>query len=279
MPMRLNKIILYILIFNSLILSCTDRKPPKPNWSRGGSCVSLVPSVTEIIYALGAEGLLKGNTNQCDYPLAARKVYKVGDFQGPDLERIMAVKPSVVFATLPLHIKLIERLREFNVRVYVSDPKTIDDVFSEIESVGTILGVGFKARQMADSLRRCLGLLPIFTDTPRVYIEIASAPLMSAGRMSFINDLIRLAGGRNIFEDIEQSYPVVNPEDVVKRDPDVILVMHSGTTKEEVKQRVGWTMITAVRKSRVYDHLDESLFFRPGPRVIDAIFILGRLLH
>ncbi|MGC8797234.1 MAG: cobalamin-binding protein [candidate division WOR-3 bacterium] len=274
-----DKIILHLAIMTLVTTSCGSKKPLEQRLDRGLSCVSLVPSITEIIYALDGGGLLKGNTNQCDYPAAARQVYKVGDFQAPDLERIIAVKPAVVFATLPVHARLIERLREMKVRVYVSEPKSIADVFAEIESVGAILGMELKARWLADSLRQCLSMLPNFTDTPRVYIEIASAPLMSVGRRTFLNDLIKLAGGKNIFEFIEQPYPVVAPEDVARKDPEVILIMHPGTSRIEVQQRVGWQTISAIRSGRVYDGLDESLFFRPGPRVIEAVFLLARLLH
>jgi iron complex transport system substrate-binding protein len=277
--MKHHRLIIFLAVLNLTIISCGRKRPVENTFSGTVRCVSLVPSITEIIYALDAGDLLKGNTNQCDYPVAARRVYKVGDFQAPELERIMVVKPTVVFATLPVHARLIERLREMGVRVYISDPKSIGDVFAEVESVGSILGMKLKAQQLADSLRRCLSRLPPFSDTPRVYIEIASAPLMSIGRQTFINDLIKLAGGRNIFDDVGQPYPVINPEDVAKKDPEVILIMHPGISRNEVGQRVGWAKISAIQSGRVYDDLDENLFFRPGPRVIEAVFLLARRLH
>jgi iron complex transport system substrate-binding protein len=165
------------------------------------------------------------------------------------------------------------------VRVYISEPQSVDDVFAEIESVGMILGVQPRARQLADSLRRVLQQMPVFGDTPRVYVEIAGAPLMSVGQSSFINDLIRRAGGRNIFDDRKRAYPVVESEEVVARNPDVILILHPGTSSAEVNQRIGWEQLSAVQSGRVYDRLDENLFLRPGPRVTEAILVLIRLLH
>ncbi|MGQ9708039.1 MAG: ABC transporter substrate-binding protein [bacterium] len=247
--------------------------------SQKTSCVSLVPSITEIIYCLGAESLLKGNTNQCDYPPEAQLVYKVGDFQMPDLERIMALKPTLVFLTLPIHSRLIEKLQEIGVRVYVSEPKDVEGVFAEIESVGVLLSSPERAREVVDSLKERLALLPAFSDMPRVYVEISAAPLMSVGSGIFINDMIHRAGGRNLFEDMPIPYPVVNPEVVANRNPDVVLILYPVLDLDDVKARVGWSNISAVKNGRVYAHLDEDLFFRPGPRVAEGIYLLARLLH
>ncbi|MCX7732319.1 MAG: cobalamin-binding protein [candidate division WOR-3 bacterium] len=274
--LKVRKFYFLILILGNLF--CGARHPVH---SEAGAirCVSLVPSVTEIIYALGAESLLKGNTVQCDYPVAAHQIYKVGDFQLPELERIVALKPTIVFATVPVHARLIEKLRELDIQVYVSNPRTVEDVFAEIESVGEVLGVKLKAVQLAESLRRSLKAIPAFTDTPRVYIEIAAAPLMSVGNSTFINDIVRIAGGRNIFDDVAQPYPVIAPEDVVRRNPEVIIILHPQALRADVKERVGWGQVSAVRQDRVYDHLDEDIFFRPGPRVVQAIHLLAQLLH
>ncbi len=246
---------------------------------RGIRCVSLVPSVTEIVYTLGGEEFLVGNTNQCDFPPAARKVTKVGDFQSPDLERIMMLKPGIVFVTLPMHRQVIERLQELGIRVYISAPADMDDVFAEIESVGVILGKREQAIKLVQGLREQLAALPVFTDTPKVYLEISSAPLMTVGKDVFINDVIRRAGGRNVFEGVAVGYPVIDPELVVKANPDVVLILHPGVDEREVKGRIGWSVINAVRQDRIVLGLDEDLFFRPGPRVVDGVILLARLLH
>lgn len=242
-------------------------------------CVSLVPSITEIVYALKAEEQLLGTTNQCDFPRAANEKPKVGDFQSPDIERIIALKPDVVFATRPIHQRLIERLRELKLRVYVSVPANIEMVFAEIESVGAILGRIQEAKKLVADLQRRLDSLPDFTNRPKVYVEIALAPLMSVGSGVFINDIIRRAGGENIFEKLNVPYPVVDPEAVAEANPDIILVLHPLTSKDEVEKRVGWSNIRAVRSGRVFCNFDEDLFFRPGPRLVDGVMLLARLLH
>ncbi len=267
------------IIFIYCGVFCTREKPKNVTSQRMCRCVSLVPSVTEIIYAVGAGDLLVGNTNQCDFPAAARRTYKVGDFQMPDLERIVFLKPDVVFATLPVHQRLIERFRELGIRVFVSAPRNVDEVFAEIESVGVILDRAEQARALVADLRAHLDSLSEVASPLKVYVEISAAPLITVGRGVFINDVIRKAGGRNVFENINSPYPVIEPEMVVQADPDVILILHPGTMVSEVGERLGWSRISAVRAGRVYNNLNEDLLLRPGPRIVDGIRLLVQLFR
>ncbi len=254
---------------------CSRHQPTNP----GPRVVSLVPSVTEVVYALGVEKALVGNTNQCDFPEPARAGYKVGDFMTPDLERIIALKPTLVFLTLPIHQQLLVRLGELRIPTYVSRPTDIPAVFREIDSVGTLLGRPARAESLVASMRARLDALPAFADTPRLYVEISGTPLMTAGGGTFINELVARAGGRNVFESALQEYPVIDAEAVLKADPQVILLLHPDMCAQDVWQRVGWQRISAVMDGRVYDDLDEDLFFRPGPRIVEGVLLLARLLH
>ncbi|MBN2464270.1 cobalamin-binding protein, partial [candidate division WOR-3 bacterium] len=239
--------------------------------------VSLVPSVTEIIYAVGAGKELVGNTNQCSYPEAARSVYKVGDFMTPDLERIVALHPGIVFLTLPIHRQLLARLNEMKVPVYVSRPADVGAVLGEIDAVAQLLGREAAGESLAATLRRRLDSIPAFPDTPRVYAEISGTPLMTAGGGTFINELLARAGGRNVFANSVQEYPVVDPEAVVRADPQAIFLLHPDMSVKDVAGRVGWGEVSAVRNGRVFDKLDEDLFFRPGPRIVDGVVLLAKL--
>ncbi len=241
--------------------------------------VSLVPSATEVIYVLGADARLVGNTNQCDYPEAARGIYKVGDFVRPDIERIIALRPTLVLVTLPIHRQVAERLAELGIRTFVSRPADIEAVLVEIESIGALVGRQGQARELVARMRARLVAVPVPEKRPRVFVELSSAPLMTAGGTSFITDLIRRAGGQNIFADVVQEYPVIDPEAVVSRNPDVVLILHPGVTVADVGARVGWQRVEAVRSGRVYVGLNPDLFFRPGPRLVDGIELLQQLLH
>jgi iron complex transport system substrate-binding protein len=258
-----------------MVVGCGRRRSVET----GLRVVSLMPSVTEIAYAVGAGKVLVGNTNQCNFPEAAKSVYKVGDFMNPDLERIVALRPSLVFLTLPIHRQLLDKLNEMKVPVYVSRPADIEAVFREIDTVSQLLGLKAPGESLVAAMRRRLDSIPAFADTPRVYIEISGTPLMTAGGGTFINELLARAGGRNVFASSPQEYPVVDPEAVLKADPEVILLLHPDMNVGDVANRVGWGGIDAVKHSRIYDKLDEDLLFRPGPRIVDGVVLLANLLH
>jgi iron complex transport system substrate-binding protein len=245
---------------------------------KGMRVVSLVPSVTEIICAVGAGSVLVGNTNQDNYPEAAKSVYKVGDFMDPDMERILALKPTLVVVTLPIQEPVRARLEELRIPVYVSRPKDIEAVFTEIDSVGKLVGAGAKAQQLVAAMRAKLDSLPQVAGRPRVFIELSATPLMTCGAGTFVDALVTRAGGENVFGSLRQEYPVVDPEAVVKANPDVILLLHPDMKAADVAHRVGWQHVSAVIGGRIYDDLDEDLFFRPGPRMVDGITLLARLL-
>ena len=263
--MRPIRFVLTIVV--ALVAGCSER----PVAGTGLRVVSLVPSVTEIVYAVGAGNTLVGNTNQCDYPEAAGRVYKVGDFMSPDLERIVALRPGLVFITLPVHARLRDKLNELKIPVYLSRPADIEAVFQEIDTVARLLGRKASGESLVAALRQRLDSVPEFADTPRVYVEISGTPLMTAGGGTFINELLARAGGRNVLESSVQEYPVVDPE--------VILLLHPDMSASDVASRVGWGGISAVRQGRVYDQLDEDLLFRPGPRIVEGVAMLAKLLH
>jgi iron complex transport system substrate-binding protein len=270
--MTLTRFLLTIVL---LAAGCGQR----PSAGPGLRVVSLVPSVTEIVYAVGAGKTLVGNTNQCDYPVEARSVYKVGEFMSPDLERIVALRPGLVFLTLPMHGQLLEKLKEMKVPVYVSRPADVKAVFREIDTVAQLLGQKALGESLVAAMRRRLDSVPAFADTPRVYAEISGTPLMTAGGGTFINELLGRAGGSNVFESSVQEYPVVDPEAVLAADPEVILLLHPDMSARDVASRVGWGGISAVRHGRIYDKLDEDLLFRPGPRIVEGVVLLAKLLH
>lgn len=264
-----------LIVVVLLVAACQKQPAAQP----GLRVVSLVPSVTEIVYAVGAGKALVGNTNQCDFPEAAKSVYKVGDFMSPDLERIVALRPGLVFLTLPIHRQLLEKLNEMKIPVYVSRPADIRAVFREIDTVALLLGRAASGESLVAAMRQRLDSVPAFADTPRVYVEISGTPLMTAGGGTFINELLERAGGRNVFASSVQEYPVVDPEAVLAADPQVVLLLHPDMRAPDVARRIGWGGISAVRQGRVYDQLDEDLFFRPGPRIVEGVVLLAKLLH
>ncbi|UCG42867.1 MAG: cobalamin-binding protein [candidate division WOR-3 bacterium] len=246
--------------------------------SGGPRIVSLVPSATEVVYALGAGGQLVGNTTYCTYPERARSVYKVGDFVNPDIERIAVLRPDIVLLTLPTHRLVADRLAELGLRFHISQPRTIEETLGEIDSIGVLLGRRGRARSLTDSLRLELGQIPAAPDSPRVYVEISLSPLMSVGARTFMNELVEYAGGRNVYAFSGQQYPLVEAERVVRADPEVIIVLHPGASAQEIASRVGWSGISAVEGGRIYTDIDDDLVTRPGPRLVEAVKVLAERL-
>jgi iron complex transport system substrate-binding protein len=262
------------LLILSLALNCAQNMSKVPR-----RVVCLVPSITEIIFALGQADYLKGNTIYCDYPAAAKQIYKVGDFSNPSLEKIVGLKPEIVFATMPEQKIIIEQLKELGIKVFVSQPTTIDSLLKEIKAIGKILGVEHRGDSLATTMANELNqIIPKQSNIP-LYLEVSSTPLMTVGSGSFINDVIRRAGGKNIFDDLTQEYPVINQEEVIKRNPAVIFILHPLTKKEEVKNRIGWRNINAVINNRIYDDVNPDLIFRPGPRIIQGIKALTQRIE
>ena len=235
--------------------------------------VSLAPSLTEIVYALGRGDDLVGVTVFCNYPPAVAKKYRVGDFSNPSLERIAALKPDIVLVTLPEQNRIKSEIEKLKIKTYNSSPASIEAIFKDIKAIGDLLHVSFRADSLIDSLRKELARINQVSpkDSARVYLEVSSQPLVSIGGSSYINEMVMLAGGRNIFADLKMDYPVISQEELLRRSPDVIFILHEA----ELGQRLGWQKIKAVRTKRIYYDLDPDLIFRPGPRVFEGV----KLIH
>lgn len=242
--------------------------------------VSLVPSVTEVIFALGAQAKLVGVTTFCDYPPEAKLKPKVGDFSNPSLERISSLQPEVVFATTPEQNSTINSLENLGVKVFSIQPESVDGILRSIENTAKILSTRIAADSLVRRLRSQLEYVSTLVqdvEPKEVYVEIAENPLVTATDGSFVGELVTLAGGTSIAEGAKP-YVVMNPERVVGKDPAVIIIAHPASTPEQVKARIGWDSITAVRKNRVYT-VDANLVLRPGPRIVQAVLQLLEKIH
>jgi iron complex transport system substrate-binding protein len=247
--------VLSVALFISL--SCT-----KSAVQPGCRIVSLSPAMTETVFALGAGGLLVGVTTYCDYPAQALTKYKVGDFSNPSLERIVALKPSLVIVNLPEQNRIKRALEDMGIPVFVSAPSSLDEMYREMESLGVLTD----RKAQAESIHAAMSAVmrPKSALLKKVYVELSPRPLVTVGRRSFLNEMITLAGGTNIFSDIDKDYPVVSQEEIVRRDPDIVIVLHP----ENIRNRLGWSNVAAVASGRIYTGLDPDILLRPGPRLV-----------
>lgn len=235
--------------------------------------VSLMPSNTEILFALGAGESIAGDTKFCDYPEEAKKISKVGDFIHPDMERIVALKPDVVFAGHWPSSKTAARLRELGLKVVeIPLPATLEDIYGTIHQIAKEVGKEKEADALvADLQKRVQAIERQALERgyrPRIFIHI-DEPNWTVSKGSFISDAMERCGTVNIFRDLKMAGSQVSSESVIEKDPEVILL--SRKKKEEILRTPGWQAISAVKNRRLVDSLGANLISRPTPRLISAM--------
>jgi iron complex transport system substrate-binding protein len=244
--------------------------------------VSLAPANTEIAYAVGAGDKMVAGTSYDDYPEEAKALPKIGDFSNPNVEKIASFNPDLVLAAAGLQDKVLTKLTELGVTVYVVDPKTYDGTIATIENVGKLAGTEDQAIAVADKMtaaqqevQAAVGDLPKAT----TFLEIYSKPLMTAGSGTFIDDMITIAGGENIGAQAGEGFPTFSTEVLVKDDPQVYIA-DSGSMSEpgEINKRAGFGELTAVKDGKVYV-IEDSIIARPGPRLAEGLKALAGYIH
>ncbi len=249
--------------------------------------VSLAPSATETLFALGAGDLLVGVSRHCDYPVEAKLKPKTGDFNSPDLEKVKEAAPDVVLFAEYARAEDLDALDRAGIPAFVLPAKSVEDVIASIRSLGELSGTKERAAGLAAGIsgkvEEIAGKLRAGNVPPRsVYVEVdGPRRLYAVGPGSFMDDVVRLAGGRNVFAGREAPYFPVEGAEVIEADPDVILVDYPFQYKVGVSKREGWGAISAVKEERVYDGTDFDiiLFNRPGPRIAEALEEISALLH
>lgn len=253
-----------------------------------GKIVSLAPSATETLFALGADSRIAGVSRHCDSPVAAKLKPKMGDFNQPDLPRVIAAAPDVVLFTEFARAADLEALDAAGIAAFVLPARTIENVIDGIRNLGILTGEVAAADDLAVGIEtavheiagRLAGLDP--AQRPRVYIEVdGPQQLYAVGPGSFMDTIVVVAGGINIFADRSQAYFPVSPEEVTEKNPEVVLIDYPFQYKVGISKRPGWEALAAVRGGRVYDGTDFDIivFNRPGPRISQALREIAALLH
>lgn len=245
--------------------------------------VSIGPSITEFLFALGAGDRVVGVDDFSDEPAAATKIEKVGGVK-VNVEKVVSLKPDLVLS-VKFSDGTIEKLASSGFTVLVVDPQSVADVSRTAVLVGQAVGAdGAKLSSDIDAqLSQVRKSVAAATSKPRVFHEVdASDPTKpyTVGPGSYIQDLITLAGGTNIAANTGSAYPQISLEEVVKADPEVIVLGDAdyGTTPDQVAARPGWSSISAVKNKKVFP-ISDSLVSRPGPRLGDAALAYAKILH
>ena len=251
--------------------------------------VSLAPSNTEILFAIGAGSQVVGRDEFSDYPAEAASVESVGGSMGQySAEAIVALKPDLVLAAEINTPELVKQLEDLGLTVYyLKNPTTLEEMYGSLEIVGQL--TGHNVSDLIDSLEARVQAVDekvaLASARPTVFYEIDAtdaAKPYTYGPGTFGDLLITRAGGENLAAaaGITDPYPQVSLEQVVAADPGFIVLGDSmwGTTPESVKARAGWDVIDAVKNDRIFP-FDDNLVSRPGPRLVDGLEQLAKLLH
>ena len=247
--------------------------------------VSLAPSITEIVFALGEGHRLKGVTQHCDYPPEAGSLPKVGSYVHLDVERIAALKPDLCLGTRDGNPREVaEKLEALNIPLYAVNPRDLETVMHTLLEIGRLLHAEERAEVLVKDMRgRIEGVKVRVAGTgerPTVFFQIGIVPIVSVGTNTFIDELIATAGGRNLAAG-STPYPRFSKEQVVALEPEVIIItsMTRGQDFEPVRDEWNqWDNLPAVRNRRI--HIVESdLFDRPSPRLVEGLELLSRLIH
>jgi len=249
--------------------------------------VSLVPSVTEVIFALGGQARLAGVTDFCDYPPAARAVPSVGGMVNPSLETIVALEPDLVVATSEGNREeTLQQLRRLGVPVYVVRVQRVTETLDLIRRVGELVDRREAVAPLAAALERRIAAVREAVrpyPTPRVLYVLWPDPLIVPGGQSIITELITLAGGRSITAEHGEAYPRFSLEVAVARAPEVILLAdHAGSGSAAGRASPEkWrtlTSVPAIKAGRLHS-VDPTLLHRYGPRLADGLESLARMIH
>jgi iron complex transport system substrate-binding protein len=251
--------------------------------------VSLAPSNTEILFSIGAGEQVIGRDEFSDYPAQASNLPSVGGgFGDYNLEAIVDLEPDLVLAAEINTPEQVKALEDLGLTVYyLPNPTTLDEMYENLLTVAELTAHLPETEELVDDLRNRVSkiesLIETAEDQPTTFYELdatdPSAP-WTAGSGTFIDTMITMAGGTNIASDMEGQYLQISIEELLVRDPQVILLGDAafGVTPESLAERTGWSGISAVANDEIFS-FDDNLVSRPGPRLVDGLEELARLLH
>jgi iron complex transport system substrate-binding protein len=251
--------------------------------------ISLAPSNTEILFALGAGEQMVGRDNLSDFPPDAKQVPDIGSaFDKLNTEAIVAQKPDLVLAASINSAEQVKTLEDLGLTVYqLSNPTDFDGLYKNLAAVGALTGRSAAAQALTDDLKArvaaILDKMKGVSTKPKIFYELdATDPTkpFTPGPGTFVDMLITQAGGQNIGGALKDQWAQISSEELVAQNPDIILLGDAayGISVESVGQRAGWADLAAVKNKAVFT-FDDNLVSRPGPRLVDGLETIARLLH
>jgi iron complex transport system substrate-binding protein len=243
--------------------------------------ISLAPNLTEIVYAVGAGDKLVGVTTYCNYPQEAQKVEKVGDTLKPNAERIIALQPDLVLVSTASQLEAFtKQLEAQGIAVYVTQPRDLAGVLRSINEIGDLLNARAAAETLSNELfGRVEAVEEAVNGKPSVsvFVQISGQPLYTAGRDSWLTDMIKRAGGKSVTADMPGEWPNYSNESALAAKPDAI-ILSTDPAMANAEPADALKNSPAVRNNRVY-RVNGDLLARPGPRLVNGLEEIAKALH
>ena len=254
-----------------------------------GKIVSLAPSVTETLFAIGAGEQVIGRTDYCDYPEEVSSLPSIGGFDAATIsvESIVALEPDLVIGGSIYQAEVIQALEAAGIPAFVTEPSNLAEIMDAVTLLGQVTGQEAGAEQVyndmqarIDAVEAAVSAVPV-DQRPSVFYEVWHEPLMSANGNTVVGELIEIAGGENIFADLPDEYPTVSVEQIVVDDPLFIIGPSSHgdqMSAEVIGAREGWEDLTAVKENAIHI-VDGNMVSRASPRVVLVLEEFARILH
>ncbi len=244
--------------------------------------ISIAPNITEIIYALDRSKKLIGRTEYCDYPEEVKSITSIGNLTDPNIEKIVELKPDLVIVSTHFKKELVQKLEELGIKVvaFYGD-ESFDGAYNTIENVGRVLNANEKAQKLITEMKaKVQDVLNKVKDKPRpsVYyvVSFGEAGDFTAGKDTFIGQMIEMAGGKNIADDVEGwSYSL---EKLVEKKPEIIICSKYYNSKQGIENANGYKDLDAVKNGRLYE-IDNNILDRQGVRIADGLTELAKIIH
>jgi iron complex transport system substrate-binding protein len=247
--------------------------------------VSLAPNITEILFSLGLDEEIVGVSTHCNFPAKAKGKVRVGSYIRLDFEKITSLNPDLIIATGAGNTRdMVDRLGTLGFPTYVIFPKNFNDILNSISHIGHLVNREEEARVIIEGMRKRSQRIVELTKgllRPKVFIQIGDAPIVTVGKGSFADDIIRLAGGENIAGKEKEVYPRFGMEEILKRSPEVIVISSmnpKGDYQKILQEWNRWKTIPAVKNGRIH-LINSDLLDRPSPRIIDGLEEFAGVLH
>ena len=246
--------------------------------------VSLAPSITEMLFALGLDEQVVGVTEFCDFPAGAAAKPKIG-YANPNLESLIALRPDLIVAPREFHrANVLAKLDELKIPVFLLEATSLENIFSHIHQLGRIFDRSPAAQAMTQAMRQRMAEISGRAEhlpRTRVLYVINSQPLITVGPGSYIHQMIGLVGGINIASGASSAYPRLTMETVLREDPEILIFPRGSVEtvpRSEQQEWRRWTTLTAVQQNRLRE-VSANALNRPGPRVMEGLEELARVIH